>query len=153
QGTSDPPAGIDFDAYLEFLVAHHHNFFRGWVWDLADSIQGQNGGPFRWAPFPWRRTRPGAATDRQPEFAPNQYDQAYFDRLRARVRAAGDHGIYVSIMLFQSYALQFNRGPTDGYPLDGRNNINGIDAGPGRDAHTLRFPAVTAKLEEYVRKV
>src|SRR5262249_61238984 len=59
QGTGDPPAGIDFDAYLDFLVAHGHNFFRGWVWDLAYSVQGQNGGPFRWSPFFLGRARPG----------------------------------------------------------------------------------------------
>src|SRR5262245_21625644 len=27
QGNSDPPAAFDFDAYLDFLAAHHHNFF------------------------------------------------------------------------------------------------------------------------------
>ncbi len=102
QGTGDPPAGIDYGAYLDFLVAHHHNFFRGWVWDLAYSLQGSNGGPFRWNPFPWQRTGPGNATDSKPKFDLSQYDQAYFDRLRARVRAARDRGIYVSIMLFQA---------------------------------------------------
>lgn len=153
QGAGDPPGGIDFDAYLDFLVAHNHNFFRGWVWDLAYSVQGFNGGPFRWSPFPWQRTGPGTATDGRPKFDLTAYNQAYFDRLRIRVKAAGDRGIYVSIMLFQAYALQFNRTATDGYPLDGRNNINGIDAGPADDGNTLRVPAVTAKQEEYVRKV
>lgn len=153
QGAGDPPGGIDFDAYLDFLVAHNHNFFRGWVWDLAYSVQGFNGGPFRWSPFPWQRTGPDTATDSRPKFDLTRFDQAYFDRLRTRVKAAGDRGIYVSIMLFQAYALQFNRTATDGYPLDGRNNINEIDAGAGDDANTLRIPAVTAKQEEYVRKV
>src|SRR5262245_46055147 len=66
QGAGDPPRGIDFDAYLDFLVAHNHNFFRGWVWDLAYSVQGYNGGPFRWSPFPWPRHGPGTATDGTP---------------------------------------------------------------------------------------
>jgi hypothetical protein len=153
QGTGDPPTGIDYDAYLDFLVAHHHNFFRGWVWDLAYSVQGSNGGPFRWNPFPWQRTGPGEATDGQPKFDLSKFDQAYFDRVRSRVRAAGDRGIYVSVMLFQAYALQFNRSDADAYPLDGRNNVNGIDAGTGYDANTLRIPAVTAMQEAYVRKV
>lgn len=153
QGSGDPPAGIDYDAYLDFLVAHNHNFFRGWVWDLAFSVQGFNGGPFRWSPFPWQRTGPGNATDGKPKFNLTRYDPDYFDRVRARVQAAGERGIYVSIMVFQSYAVQFNRNQTDGYPLDGRNNVNEIDAGAGYDAHTLKVPAVTAKQEEYVRKV
>lgn len=153
QGTTSPPAPFDYDAYLEFLVAHHHNFFRGWVWDLSYSVQGHNGGPFYWRPFPWPRTGPGTATDGQPKFDLSRFDQAYFDRIRARVTAARDRGIYVSIMLFQAYALQFNRTDTDGYPLDGRNNVNGIDAGPGHAASTLEIPAVTATQEAYVRKV
>ena len=61
-------------------------------------------------------------------------------------------GIYVSIMLFQGFALQFNRSISDGFPLDGRNNINGVDAGTGYAAHTLKIPAVTARQEEYVRR-
>jgi hypothetical protein len=116
-------------------------------------VQGQNGGPFHWSPFPWQRTGPGTATDGKPKFNLDKYNQAYFDRLRARAKAAGDRGIYVSIMLFQAYALQFNRSDKDGYPLDGRNNINGIDAGEGDDANTYRHPAVTAKQQEYVRRV
>jgi hypothetical protein len=153
QGSTDPPAPFDYDGYLDFLVAHHHNFLRGWVWDLPCSVQGHNGGPFYWRPFPWPRTGPGVATDGRPKFDLTRFDPAYFDRLRARVIAARERGIYVSIMLFQAYALQFNRTEGDGYPLDGRNNINGIDAGTGHAASTLEIPAVTATQEAYVRQV
>jgi hypothetical protein len=153
QGATDPPAPFDYDGYLDFLVAHNHNFFRAWVWDLPYSVQGRNGGPFYWSPFPWQRTGPGEATDGKPKFDLSKFNQAYFDRLRARVIAARDRGIYVSIMLFQAYALQFDRSDTDGFPLDGSNNINRIDAGTGHAANTLEIPAVTAKQEEYVRKV
>jgi hypothetical protein len=153
QGSTYPPAAFDYDKYLDFLLEHNHNFFRGWVWDLPFSVQGHNGGPFYWDPFAWQRTGPGLATDGRPSFDLSKFNQAYFDRLRARVIAARDRGIYVSIMLFQAYAIQFNRNEKDGYPLDGRNNINRIDAGIGYAAHTLEFPAVTAIQEAYVRKV
>ena len=153
QGTSDPPVAFDYNAYLDFLVAHNHNFFRGWVWELTYSLQGPNGGPFYWDPFPWQRTGPGIATDGKPKFDLNKFNQEYFNRLRTKVIAAGDKGIYVSVMLFQGYAIQFNRKENDGYPLDGRNNINGIDAGPGYASNTLLIPGVTAKQDEYVRKV
>ena len=153
QGSMDPPAAFDYNRYLDFLVSHNHNFFRGWVWELTYSEEGSNGGPFYWNPFPWQRTGPGNATDGKPRFDLNKYNQDYFDRLRKRVIAARDKGLYVSIMLFQGYAIQFNRNEKDGYPLDGRNNINGIDAGIGYASNTLQIPVVTAKQDEYVRKV
>src|SRR5437762_3632211 len=30
---TDPPATFDYTAYLDFLQAHHHNFFRLWRWE------------------------------------------------------------------------------------------------------------------------
>ncbi len=153
QGVNDPPAVFNYNGYLDFLINHNHNFFRGWVWELAYSEQGPNGGPCYWNPFPWLRTGPGKATDDKPKFNLDKFNQSWFDRLRSRVKAAGDAGIYVSIMLFQGYAIQFDRNEKDGYPLDGRNNINGIDAGTGYASNTLENPDVTAKQEEYVRKV
>ncbi len=149
----EKPVPLDYDRYLDFLVAHHHNFFRGWIWDLPFSRQGPNGGPFHWAPMPWLRTGPGLATDGQPKFDLSRFNQAYFDRIRSRTIAAGERGIYVSIMLFQGYAWVKDRSERDGFPYDGRNNINSVDAGPGYAAVTLEFPAVTAAQEAYVRKI
>src|SRR6185503_17602256 len=88
QGVSDPPAPFDYNGFLEFLRAHGHNFFRGWMWDLPFSVQGHNGGPFRWSPMPWLRTGPGLATDGKPKFDLTKFDQAYFDRVRARTFTA-----------------------------------------------------------------
>ena len=153
QGLKDPPMVFNYNGYIEFLVNHNHNFFRGWTWELTYSEYGKNGGPFYWKPFPWQRTGPGNATDGKPKFNLNKFNQAYFDRLRARIKTAGENGIYVSIMLFQGYAIQLNRNDRDGYALDGRNNINGVDGGVGYASNTMEFPAVTAKQEAYVRKV
>lgn len=149
--TSDPPASFDYDAYLDFLVDRGHNFFRLWTWELPRFTVDEQ--TFNMAPFPWPRTGPGLTTDGKPKFDLSRFEQSYFDRLRARVRAANDRGIYVSIMLFDGYGLQFYRSPsTDGFPFDEANNINGIDA-PGTSATTLRYPEVTALQEAYVRKV
>ena len=43
---------------------------------------------------PWPRTGSGTATDGKPKFALDRFDQAYFHRLRARVIAAANEGIY-----------------------------------------------------------
>ncbi len=153
QGLKDPPTVFNYNGYLDFLISHNHNFFRGWVWELAYSMQGPNGGPCYWNPFPWQRTGPGNATDGKPKFDLTRFNQAFFDRIRFRVKAAGEAGIYVSVMLFQGYGIQFDRNDNDGYPFDGRNNINGIDAGHGYASNALDYPDVTARQEEYVKKI
>lgn len=150
---SDPGCGLDYDRYLDFLVAHGHNFFRGWIWDVPHSRQSSNGGPFDWTPQPWLRTGPGSATDGEPRFDLTAWDPAFFDRIRDRAIRAGDRGIYVAVMLFQGFAWQFDRTDADGFPLDGRNNVNGVDSGVGRGASTLEDRDVLRVQEEYVRRV
>ncbi|MCY2954933.1 MAG: hypothetical protein NTU53_23635 [Planctomycetota bacterium] len=34
-GESDPPPRFDYDAYLNWLAAYPHNFFRLWTWELT----------------------------------------------------------------------------------------------------------------------
>ena len=51
--------------------------------------------------------RAGHAIDGQPRFDLDQLDQAYFDRLRERV-APPARGIYVSVMLFDGWALHLS---------------------------------------------
>jgi hypothetical protein len=151
-GESDPPPAFDFGAYLDFLVGHHHNFIRLWSWELPCSPQGQRTGALFRFPFPWPRSGPGLATDGKLRFDLARFDPSYFDRLRARVSAARERGIYVSVMLFDGYGPQFNRTPADGFPYDGANNINGLAAG-GTESQSLRLAAVTANQEAYVRQV
>src|SRR5262249_7294656 len=111
--------------------------------------------------LPYKRTGPGQALDGGPKFDLRRFNQAYFDQLRTRVIEAGQRGIYVSVVLFQSlnpnpktqtinswYANPFNRD----------NNVNGINGdtngdGIGAEAFTLRIPAITSLQETYIRKV
>ncbi len=150
QGTTDPPSAFDYTAYLNFLVAHNHNFFRLWTWTLPHANDVER--PFS-KPLPWPRVGPGTASDGKPQFDLNQFDQTYFDRLRARVIAAGQNGIYVSIMLFEGYDLQFMTQSNDGDPFANGNNVNGINCS-GTCPHTLpQNAAVTAIEQAYLRKV
>ena len=80
-------------------------------------------------PHPWERTGPGLARDGKPKFDLARYNPEYFDRMRTRVSAARDQGVYVSIMLFEGWELQY----TDAWrfhPFNGPNNMNGIDPEP-----------------------
>jgi hypothetical protein len=149
------PPTFDFAAYLAFLKVHNHNCFRLWAWESAfNPTPAQTA--TRFDPMPYQRPGPGTALDGRPKFDVTRFNPAYFDRLRARVMAARDSGIYVIVMLFQGFSIEGkgNHGgdPWQGHPLHPRNNVNGLDGG-GAEAHTLSNPAITRCQEAYVRQV
>jgi hypothetical protein len=88
------------------------------------------------------RTGPGEALDGRPKFDVTRFDEAYFGRLRERVEAAQQRGIYVMVMLFQGFSVEqkgtdgvdpTKGNPWDGHPFNRANNINGIDGDPNGD--------------------
>lgn len=170
-GRTDPPERFDFDAYLAFLQRHHHNFIRLWAWDSTTwdlRANGRVGKEFvtNAAPQPWARTGPGLALDGKPRFDLATFNPAYFERLRARVEAAGRRGIYVSVMLFEGWGLMHGnrrRGTAVGWawrshPFHPANNINGIDPSRGADGltgdvHAVKHREVQAFQAAYIRRV
>jgi hypothetical protein len=161
-GDGDPPPVFDYDAFLDFLEAHHHNFFRLWHWEQArwGSWNGIDG--FRFAPHPYPRPGPGLALDGKPKFDLSQFNQAYFDRMRARIIQAGERGFYVSVMLFDGWSIEDKGGwgtnPWQGHPFNLANNINGINGDPNNDGqglelHSLTISTTLALQEAYIRKV
>jgi hypothetical protein len=163
-GPSNPPAAFDFEAYLGVLTSHGHNFIRLWTWEsstwdtIGDAPSQRNLFLYHASPLCWRRTGPGVALDGKPRFNLDLFAEAYFDRLSRRVRAARERGIYVSVMLFEGWGLQFAPGAWESHPFHPANNVNGLNAdsnldGSGIEVHTLAVPAVTRMQERYVRKV
>jgi len=157
-GRGEGPPRFDFDEYLAFLERLNHNFIRLWTWEL--STFSYHDDLVRAGPFPWKRTGPAAALDGKPAFDLSALDDAYFDRLRARVAAAGERGIYVSVMLFEGHGLHASKEPwcSDGHPFNAKNNVNGIDGDPDRTGrmlatNTLAIPEVTKIQEAYVARV
>ena len=132
-GTSTSPAAFDFDSYVQFLKAHGHNATILWKKDLPTDCGWGAGGIWHFTQFPWRRTggpdRQKMAADGLPAFDLSQFDQAYFDRLRARAVRLQQNGIYAIVQLFDSAQLIANRCRNDGYPFTGVNNVNGVDDG------------------------
>jgi hypothetical protein len=107
-------------------------------------------------PQPELRTGPGIAKDGKSKFNLESFDQAYFDRLRARIIAAGNEGIYVSVMLFDGWALHLSPVPDNvaGHPFHAANNINGIGIASIVDYQVLPLnPRIQAIQEAYIRKV
>jgi hypothetical protein len=154
---SDPPPPFDFEKYLDESVKNNHSFIRLWRLELPTWTVKRHGSKVHWAqPHPWKRVGPGKALDGKPKFDLSQLDPDFFKRQRERAVAAGKRGIYVSIMLFEGWALSF--APWAAHPFNRANNIQGIDGdidgdGKGTETHTLKSRAVTQLQEVYIRKV
>ena len=151
--TSSSPAAFNFAAYVNFLKAHGQNMTILWHKDLPQYCGWGAGGTWTIKQFPWLRSGAGLATDGKPRFDLTQFDQAYFDRLRAQVVQLQQNGIYATVQLFDGLGLLNNRCSTDGYPFTGPNNVNGIDDGGGTSSMDLSHPAITGYQDAYVRKV
>jgi len=149
-----PPHPFDFDAYLEFLKAHNHNLIRLWAWEVTRP-DDERDTPLRKvaAPQPWSRTGPGLDVTGLPKFDLTKLDPAYFQRLRARVKAARDRGLYVSIMLFEGWSAQFSPGRLS-HPFYGPNNVNATyyltDV---REIYQLRHSQITRYQQKYAQAV
>lgn len=164
-GSGYPPPEFDFEQYLDFLEAHGHNFCRLWVWEGSRwSVQTYEDDYWFHPDTPFQRTGPGEALDGLPRWDLTRFDPDYFDRLRQRVMAAGERGIYVSVMLFNGWSVASRKGasyagnPWRGHPFNEANNINGVDGdtdddGSGKEVHELGNPGTLAIQRAYVRRV
>ena len=137
---------FDFTGYLDFLERCHHNFIRLWS---GDGLGHQ--------PVPYARIGPGTAKDGGLNVDLDRFDPAFFDRLRSRVVAARDRGIYVGIMLFSPHSGA-KREDWDSLFYNPANNLQGINAdtngdGSGAEAYDLSIARITAYQEAFVRKV
>ena len=168
RGVEGQTPDFDYEQHLDFMQTMGHNFMRMWRWEHAQWMQFVPGETLiRYKPMAYIRTGPGKTIDGKPRFDLTRFNQAYFDRLRKRVVAAGQRGIYVSVMLFQGFSVE-QKGTKgvdpkkgnawDGHPYNRKNNINGINGdingdGEGDETHTLKIKQVMKLQEAYVRKV
>src|SRR5680860_194984 len=109
-------------------------------------------------PQPWLRTGPGNALDGKPKFDLTQFNPDYFHRLKTRVKAAGERDIYVSVMLFEGWGLQFSPDSYISHPFHPSNNINQVVVENLPDSlkffiQDLKYKEVTRIQEAYVRHV
>ena len=162
QGPKDPPTPFDFDRYLDFLRDRNHNVIRLWAWEQARWApwsDGKGHNPNDWfiEPNPYVRSGPGKALDGKPKFDLSKFDKTYFDRLRTRVRQAGERGIYVSVMLFQGWSSAkswLGGKPWRGHPYHPDNNVQGFNGNTKNDiGPDLADPKVRDRQAAYIRKV
>lgn len=146
----------DFDAYLKFLKDRNHNFIRLWRWEQFKSNAGMADFHLNMSPQPWPRTGEGKAKDGKPKFDLSKFNDEYFERLRSRVVAAGEQGIYVDVMLFEGWGLHLSPAPdnVEGHPFFAENNINGVNITSILDHQVLPLPEPVQELQEaYMKKV
>jgi Bacterial Ig domain/IPT/TIG domain/Purple acid Phosphatase, N-terminal domain/Putative collagen-binding domain of a collagenase len=158
-GNNGATVTLDFNAYVTFLEAHGDNATILWRKDLPTYCNwGAGGGDWLMGPWPWPRSGGAGGTqmasDGLPAFDLSQFNQAYFDRLRARTVQLQSSNIYAIVELFDGLGLSNNRCSNDGYPFTGGNNVNGIDDGGGTNSMTMTAPnAITNIQDAYVKKV
>jgi len=130
---------LDYPAYLNFLQARNHNFMKLWRFDLIGMEI-----------HPWARsTTVCCAADGQNKLDFNVFDEAWFDRLRSRIIAAGQQGIYASVLFFDG---TFSESWWSEHLMNPNNNVQGIDGG----GSSTQTEANTAKLtvqETFIKHV
>ena len=160
--SSGSQKNFDFARYLQLMKSYDHNFIRLWAWELTNwnTAGNEESKPVRFSvsPHPWLRTGPETALDNKPKFDLTRFAPEYFSRLEERIRLADNSGIYVSIMLFEGWGIQFSPGAFENHPFHPGNNINGINGdadgnGSGTEIHTLGNKAITSLQEAYVKHV
>ena len=147
---------IDFDGYLRFLEERGHTFIRLWRWEQFRSYTAMANYHLCMEPQPWPRTGSGEAIDGEPRYDLDRFDDSYFARLRERVVAAGERGMYVGVMLFEGWGLHLSSSPlhVEGHPFHERNNVNGVGIGSILDYQVLPLePRVQALQDAYIRHV
>jgi hypothetical protein len=152
---------FDYEKYIRWMKELNHNFIRLWTWELLNweaKMANNEIKIFGISPHPWMRTGPGKASDGGLKFDLNRFNPEYFDRLEERIRIADTAGIYVSIMLFEGYGLQFYKTGLKNHPFCRENNINGINGdvngdSSGVEIHELADIKVLSIQEAYVEHI
>ena len=157
-GTADPPPTFDFTGYLSYLTARGMNYCRLWAaWEFSNWYNSSNpswsGHGYFGQGCPYKRTGAGNANDGKLKYDLSQFEQTWFDRLRARVIACRDAGVYCQILLFNPYPVANSPNTTDGgFPMQSGNNINSV-AITLSDYWTLNNSTVTNLQDAFIQKV
>ncbi len=152
---------FDYQGYLKMMKGNNHNFMRQWTWEHARKASWTTDDVV-FSPLPYKTVK----NKGKERYDVSQWNEKYFERLRTRIKEAGDMGIYVSVMLFQGWSQ--NRldtpgsDPWDYHPLNPINNINGVGKSVTNNGfddeamgtlHSMNNGDVLKHQEAYVKKV
>lgn len=156
-----PRRNMDYAGFLDMMAESGHNFLRFWSWMQVKNANWSETSTL-FDPQPFARSGPGTANDGLPHFDLTRWNDAYFERLRDRVEQAAARGIYVSVMLFEGWAIKWARPTTDPWPfhpMHPANNVNDVTDDPvvanGRawDFYSLNCPQLLRWQKAYAQKV
>ena len=164
-GTPYPPVAFAFDSsisgvgnpnYIGWAVSQGYTYCRYWLEMQSYEAVGRSSS-ISLSMMPFARPGPGNAADNLPKYDVNTFNQAYFDRIRARCIAAQSAGIYVAIVLFDFSSMAPGWA---WHPFNVNNNINGFNADPANTGaqdsmYTLAAnqAATLTKQQAFVKKV
>ena len=91
-----------------------------------------------------------------PKFDLEQHNPEYLNQLRARLAKAREAGVYMSVMLFEGYGVQFQPDAWPNHPLNAANNVQEVNGdkngdGKGIEIHQAARKRVTKYQKEYLR--
>ena len=155
---------------LNTVVAEGNNFVRFWRTEASafGSAAQFAGNTYRRVPttqMPWVQvnTRVDNSTGVPVTvgiYDLQQFNQPYFDRLRAAVLLAVNRGITPSVMLFEGFTSYANTQYSGfSHPMFATNNVNGISCdtvtvnAKCEETHSTANAAITAFQDAYIRKV
>lgn len=149
---------LDFDyvTYLNTLAADNLNLTRTWAGPYVEAPGDFGISSNTLAPLPnrfiapWARSNVSGYANGGNKFDLNQWDAAYFARLKDYVAQAAARGVVIELTLFCTF---YNDGQWNISPLKASNNINGIGTVGREQTHTLNNGNLMAVQEAYVRKV
>jgi hypothetical protein len=158
-GASNPPPAFDYVEWLDYITARGHNFYR--LWRMENGAGWPTDADQYFRPEVYARPGPGTAGDGEPKYDLTTFNQAFFDRMRARIIAAGQRNIYVAVLLFNGFSVESKGGaenPWLTHPYNLANNINSVDGDPnstgeGSDTHRLVSSTITNLQKAYIAKV
>ena len=114
-----------YRAYHDWLRERRINYYRA-VFSFGQAFEGRK----TEETLPYLRLGPGRAVDGKLRFDLDRFDPSHFEYWRRVIRDAGEKGIVVQLVLFDSWHLnQADRGNGWGRILDpyyGKNNVNGV---------------------------
>ena len=140
--------------YLDTLQKYQLNYTRFYAGAMFETIDKFiTGNPLGAKPrdlvVPWARSRQPGYLVGGNKFDLDQWDPAYFARLKDFLSKAAERGIVVEICFFNS---QYS----DTWPISPlyfENNIQGVGKCGWRDAQTLKHADLVRREEDYVRKI